>query len=81
LHKLGPVGYQLHWLTSMELISLLLSGDDMVLLSSKEDELAVMLKVMDKISAGLGLRIKASKTETMAIPGHAKGGRGGDGGC
>jgi hypothetical protein len=32
--------------TSMELISLLLHADDMVLLSSKEDELASMLKVM-----------------------------------
>jgi hypothetical protein len=38
--------------TSMELISLLLYADDTVLLSSKEDELAVMLEVMDKVSAG-----------------------------
>jgi hypothetical protein len=34
--------------TSMELISLMLYADNMVLLSSCEDELAVMLKVMDK---------------------------------
>jgi hypothetical protein len=59
--------------TRMELISLLLYTDDNVLLSSKEDELVVMLKVMGKVSAGLGLRINASKTKIMAIPGHAKG--------
>ena len=58
--------------TSMELISLLLYADDMVLLSSKEEELAAMLKVMDRVSAGLGLRINASKTEIMAIPKRAK---------
>jgi hypothetical protein len=34
-----------------------------------------MLKVMDKVSAGLGLRINARKTKFMAIPGHAKGSR------
>jgi hypothetical protein len=43
-----------------------------VLLSCKEDELAVMLKVMGKGPAGLGLRINASKTKIIAIPGHAK---------
>jgi hypothetical protein len=59
----------------MELISLLLYADDTVLLSSKEDELAVMLKV----PAGLGLRINASKTKIRAC----KGGWawGGNGGC
>jgi hypothetical protein len=57
----------------MELISLFLYADDMVLLSSKEDGLAVMLKVMGKVCAGLGLRINASNTKIMAIPGHAKG--------
>jgi hypothetical protein len=59
--------------TSMELISRLLYADDMVLLSSREDELASMLKGLDKVSAGLGLRMNASKTKIMAIPGHAKG--------
>jgi hypothetical protein len=32
-----------------------------------------MLKLMSKVSAGLGLRINASKTKIMAIPLHAKG--------
>jgi hypothetical protein len=41
--------------------------------SSKENELAVLLKVMDKVSAGLGLRSNASKTIIIAIPRHAKG--------
>jgi hypothetical protein len=57
----------------MELISLLLYADDTVLLSCKEDELAVILKVMGKVLVGLGLRINARKTKIMAIPGHAKG--------
>jgi hypothetical protein len=43
----------------------------MVLLSSKEDELAVM--VINKVSTGLGLRINTSKTKVMAIPRHVKG--------
>jgi hypothetical protein len=47
----------------------------MVFLSSKEEELAVMLKVMDKVSASSGLRINASKTELMPILKHAKAGR------
>jgi hypothetical protein len=59
--------------TSMELISLLLYADDTVLLSSKEDELAVMLKLVGKVSAGLGLQMNASKTKIMATPLHAKG--------
>ena len=53
---------------SLELLSVLLYADDMVLMSSDREELAVMLQVMDNVSAGLGLRINASKTEIMSIP-------------
>ena len=49
-------------------MSVLLYADDMVLMSSSREELAAMLQVMDKVSAGLGLRINASKTEIMSIP-------------
>jgi hypothetical protein len=40
----------------------------MVLLSDIREELATMLQVMDRVSAGMGLRINASKTEIMSIP-------------
>jgi hypothetical protein len=58
---------------SMQLVSILLYADDLVLLSSDREELVAMLKAMDKVSAGLGLRINASKTEIMSIPRQAKG--------
>jgi hypothetical protein len=45
----------------MELISLLLYAADMVLLSSNEDGIAVMLKVMGKVSAGFGLPCQQDK--------------------
>ena len=52
---------------SLEVLSVLLYADDMVLMSNDRGELATMLQVMDRVSAGLGLRINASKTEIMAI--------------
>ena len=51
----------------MELVSVLMYADDMVLLSKDAEELAVMLQTMDKVSAGLGMRINASKTEIMSL--------------
>jgi hypothetical protein len=39
---------------SLELLSVLLYADDMVLMSSDREELAVMLQVMDAVFAGLG---------------------------
>ena len=39
----------------------------MVLLSPSREELVVMLQVMDKVAASLGLRINASKTEILSI--------------
>ena len=53
---------------SVELVSILLYADDMVLLSKDAEELAVMLQTMDKVSAGLGMRINASKTEILSVP-------------
>jgi hypothetical protein len=52
---------------NLELLSVLLYADDMVLLSDNREELATMLQVMDRVSAGMGLRINASKTEIMSI--------------
>jgi hypothetical protein len=52
---------------SLEVLSVLLYADDMVLMSNDRGELATMLQVMDRVSAGMGLRINASKTEIMAI--------------
>jgi hypothetical protein len=52
---------------SLELLSVLLYADDMVLLSPDRSELTVMLQVMDKVAASLGLRINASKTEILSI--------------
>jgi hypothetical protein len=51
----------------MERVSVLMYADDMVLLSKDAEELAVMLQTMDKVSAGLGMRINASKTEIMSL--------------
>ena len=51
----------------VELLSVLLYADDMVLLSPSREELVVMLQVMDKVAASLGLRINASKTEILSI--------------
>ena len=51
----------------MELLSFLLYGDDMVLLSASREELVVMLQEMDKVAASLGLRINASKAEILSI--------------
>ena len=51
----------------MELVSVLMYADDMVLLSKDAEELAVMLQTMDKVSAGLGMRMNASKTEIMPL--------------
>ena len=53
---------------SVELVSILLYADDMVLLSKDAEELAVMLQTMDKVSAGLGMHINASKTEILSVP-------------
>ena len=52
---------------SLEVLSVLLYADDMVLMSNNRGELATMLQVMDRVSAGMGLRINANKTEIMAI--------------
>jgi exonuclease III len=52
---------------SLELLSVLLYADDMVLLSPSREELTVMLQAMDKVAASLGLRINASKTEILSI--------------
>ena len=52
---------------SLEVLSVLLYADDMVLMSNDRGELATMLKVMDMVSAGMELHFNASKTETMAI--------------
>ena len=51
----------------VELLSVLLYADDMVLLSPSREELVVMLQVMDKVAASLELRINASKTEILSI--------------
>lgn len=56
---------------SMELVSILLYADDMALLSSDAEELAVMLQTMDRVSAGFGMRINASKTEILSVPAAA----------
>jgi hypothetical protein len=45
-----------------------LYADDVLLLSSQEEELAIILKVTDKVSAGLGGRIIASRKDH----GHSK---------
>ena len=52
---------------SVKLLSVLLYADDMVLLNPSREELVVMLQVMDKAAASLGLRINASKTEILSI--------------
>jgi hypothetical protein len=52
---------------SMELVSILLYADDMALLSQDAEELAVMLQTMDRVSAGSGMRINASKTEILSV--------------
>ena len=52
---------------SLEALSVLLYADDMVLMSNDRGELATMLQVMDRVSAGMGLRIYASKIEIMTI--------------
>ena len=59
----------------LEVLLVLLYADDMVLMSNDRGELATMLKVMDKVSAGMGLRINVSKTEIMAIKLKPKEGR------
>jgi hypothetical protein len=51
----------------MELVSILLYADDMALLSPDAEELAVMLQTMDRVSAGFGMRINASKTEILSV--------------
>jgi hypothetical protein len=49
------------------LVSKLLYADDMVLLSSDAEELAVMLRTMDTVMAEMGMCINAAKTEIMVL--------------
>ena len=48
-------------------VNALLYADDLVLLSQDPGELACMLQVMDKVAAGFGMCINASKTEIMSL--------------
>ena len=48
---------------TVERIVMLLYADDMVLMSHKPEELAVMLQAMDSVAALYGLSINAAKTE------------------
>jgi len=61
----------------LELVRALLYADDMVLLSHNPDELRVMLQIMDKVAAGMGMHINASKTEILGLA-KRKGGVGGE---
>jgi hypothetical protein len=51
----------------LQIISMLLYADDMVLLSCNKAELEMMLTVMDDICNKMGMCINASKTELMAM--------------
>ena len=56
-----------HGLSGTQRLRMILYADDIALLCSNIDELAEILNIYDKIFTRFGLKIAASKTETMAF--------------
>ena len=56
-----------HGLSGTQRLRMILYADDIALLCSNVDELAEILNIYDKTFTRFGLKIAASKTETMAF--------------
>jgi hypothetical protein len=54
--------------SSVERIVMLMYADDLCLFSHDPAQLALMLKVLDTVSASFGMQINAAKTEVMILP-------------